>query len=132
MAEYFDFGDGAGPVPAHRHPNGRGWVADSATVAPSAYVGLDAHVRGSVTLDRFMRVRAGVVETTPGYVERDRCWPWTITPTHVCVGDTCVAIKALLDGRRTYPKRIRAWGGTDADIALWREMKASWPSWRVG
>jgi hypothetical protein len=33
----FDFGDG--PVAAHRHPNGGGWVADTATVADTAYVG---------------------------------------------------------------------------------------------
>ena len=24
----FDFEDGKGPVPAHQHPNGDGWVAD--------------------------------------------------------------------------------------------------------
>lgn len=38
----FDFGDG--PVPAHQHPNGLGWVADTATVEVSAYVGPDAQV----------------------------------------------------------------------------------------
>ena len=37
-----DFGNG--PVAAHKHPNGGGWVADSATVADSAYVGPDAKV----------------------------------------------------------------------------------------
>ena len=35
----YDFDDGEGPVAAHRHPNGGGWVADSATVAESAFVG---------------------------------------------------------------------------------------------
>ena len=38
----FDFGDG--PVAAHRHPNGGGWVADTAFVAETAYVGPDARV----------------------------------------------------------------------------------------
>jgi hypothetical protein len=42
----FDFGDG--PVLAHRHvnPDGSlgGWVADTATVEPTAYVGPDARV----------------------------------------------------------------------------------------
>ena len=28
----FDFNDGNGPVPAHKHPNGGGWVADTAKV----------------------------------------------------------------------------------------------------
>jgi tetrahydrodipicolinate N-succinyltransferase len=41
----FDFGNG--PVPAHRHPNGRGWVADTATVAETAYVGANAKVYGN-------------------------------------------------------------------------------------
>ena len=43
----FDFKDGKGPVPASQHPNGRGWVADTANVDPSAYVGPDARVSGS-------------------------------------------------------------------------------------
>lgn len=38
----FDFG--FGPVPAHRHKNGGGWVADTATVDSSAYVGFRARV----------------------------------------------------------------------------------------
>ncbi len=42
----FDFGDGKGPVPAHKHPNGGGWVADTASVADTAYVGPDAWVFG--------------------------------------------------------------------------------------
>mgnify|MGYP001303285041 CR=1 FL=1 len=40
----FDFEDGYGPVPAHRHPNGLGWVANTAEVAPSAFVGPHARV----------------------------------------------------------------------------------------
>jgi len=42
----FDFLDGNGPVPAHRHPNGGGWVADTATVDSSEFVGPDAKVFG--------------------------------------------------------------------------------------
>lgn len=44
MTTTFDFGNG--PVPAHQHPNGGGWVADTAYVADSAYVGPDARVCG--------------------------------------------------------------------------------------
>ncbi len=40
----FDFGDG--PVPAHQHPNGGGWVAETAGVAATAYVGPSAQVFG--------------------------------------------------------------------------------------
>ncbi len=35
-----------GPVPAHRHQNGGGWVANTATVALTAYVGPNASVFG--------------------------------------------------------------------------------------
>ena len=43
----YDFLDGAGPVLAHQHPNGRGWVADSAYVVANAFVGPDARVYGN-------------------------------------------------------------------------------------
>ena len=36
----FDFG--TGPVPAHKHPNGGGWVADTAFVGDKVFVGLIA------------------------------------------------------------------------------------------
>ena len=40
----FDFNDGKGPVRAHRHFNGGGWIADSAIVADSVYLGPNARV----------------------------------------------------------------------------------------
>ena len=46
----YDFLDGAGPVPAHRHSNGGGWVADSAQAAASAFVGPFAKVFGNVLI----------------------------------------------------------------------------------
>lgn len=42
-----DFHDGNGPVPAHQHPNGGGWVADTARVAPTAFVSKGAAVFGN-------------------------------------------------------------------------------------
>jgi UDP-3-O-[3-hydroxymyristoyl] glucosamine N-acyltransferase len=57
----FDFGDG--PVKAHQHVNGGGWVADTATVAdtvfvsPSARVWGHAQVIGRAKLDGRSRVR---------------------------------------------------------------------------
>ena len=42
----FDFEDGRGAVPAHQHPNGMGWVANTAQVADTAYVGPEARVYG--------------------------------------------------------------------------------------
>ena len=35
IPDTFDFGNG--PVPAHQHPNGKGWVADTALVADTAF-----------------------------------------------------------------------------------------------
>lgn len=46
---------GSLPLPrtgGHRHPNGGGWVADGAVVAPTAYVGPRARVLGGRVLDR--------------------------------------------------------------------------------
>lgn len=46
----YDFKDGNGPVPAHQHPNGGGWVADTAFVVKSVYVGADAKVYGNAVV----------------------------------------------------------------------------------
>ena len=48
--ETFDFGDGQGPVPAHRHVQGGGWVADTARVDPDSFVGARARVFGRATV----------------------------------------------------------------------------------
>ena len=58
MAETtFDFGQG--PVPAHKHPNGGGWVADTAEVEDTAFVGKDAHVFGNARVLGKARVSSG-------------------------------------------------------------------------
>lgn len=46
-ATTFDFLDGRGPVPAHQHPNGGGWVDDKAKVDPTAFVDARARVFGT-------------------------------------------------------------------------------------
>ena len=48
MKTEYDFGFGL--VPAHQHPNGGGWVADTATVDPTAYVGPNAKVFGKAMI----------------------------------------------------------------------------------
>ena len=45
-AQMHDFMDGKGPVPSHIHTKGGGWVADTANVYNSAYIGPDARVSG--------------------------------------------------------------------------------------
>lgn len=67
----FDFKDGNGPVPAyrfnggdpqharqHRNPNGRfgGWVANTARVSPSAYIGPSVEVFGAAQVSDEARI----------------------------------------------------------------------------
>ncbi|MBI2071133.1 MAG: hypothetical protein HYT79_11095 [Elusimicrobia bacterium] len=58
----FDFGDGQGPIPAHRHPNGDGWVADTASVALDAYLDQNtrvfgaARIRGAANIEGHARI----------------------------------------------------------------------------
>ena len=59
MSTFFDFGYWHKKVPAHRHPNGGGWVADTATVAETAYVGPDARVFGSARVSGSAQVFGG-------------------------------------------------------------------------
>jgi hypothetical protein len=59
----YDFG--SGPVPAHRHFNESdplvpgGWVANSANVHPTAYVGARAHISGVARVDSGVQVASG-------------------------------------------------------------------------
>ena len=50
-AQTHDFLDGNGPVPSHIHTKGGGWVADTANVYDSAYIGPDARVYGNARVD---------------------------------------------------------------------------------
>ena len=52
----FDFRDANGPVPAHQHPYGGGWVADSAFVADTVYVGPNAKVYGKAWVSGNVRI----------------------------------------------------------------------------
>lgn len=57
-----DFQDGAGPVPAHQHVRGGGWVAETAHVDDTCYVGPfamvygEARVSGNVIVNDYARV----------------------------------------------------------------------------
>lgn len=56
VVEKFNFGDLRGPVPATRHANGGGWVAKTAKVAKTCYVGPKAKVYGYAVLEGNVRV----------------------------------------------------------------------------
>ncbi|MCA9313477.1 hypothetical protein KDA08_04170 [Candidatus Saccharibacteria bacterium] len=63
VEEVFDFDDGNGPVPAKRHknPDGSigGWVANTAQVVPTAFVGKNAVVFGYAKVSGKARVYEG-------------------------------------------------------------------------
>ena len=46
VKQQYDFEDGKGPVPAHKHCNGGGWVANTAHVSGTASVEVSAKVYG--------------------------------------------------------------------------------------
>jgi hypothetical protein len=104
MTTQFDFGDGCGPVPAHRHRNPNsikgGWVADTAYVAPTAHIYPNARVGGNAWVTDYARVggtarivsrndlivitglgESGTVtayRTATGYEIRAGCWTGTL------------------------------------------------------
>lgn len=54
LPEKHDFG--RGPVPAHRHKNGGGWVADTAHVSLTAFVAPGACVYGNAKIYDYVRI----------------------------------------------------------------------------
>jgi carbonic anhydrase/acetyltransferase-like protein (isoleucine patch superfamily) len=56
MNNTFDFKDGKGPVPARQHPNGGGWVADTAMVYPTACVDKNAQVSGDALVYGYAQI----------------------------------------------------------------------------
>ena len=92
----FDFQDGNGPVPAHKHPNGGGWVADTALVSRTACVGPNARVYGKAWVSGNARVygyaqvygnarvygnaqvKRGYYTTTPTSITRSDSYTFTL------------------------------------------------------
>jgi hypothetical protein len=87
--ETIDFGDGLGLVPARQHPNGGGWVACTASVSDSAYVGPNARVGGKAWVGDDARV---VDEARVG----DEAW---VTGKALVGGKARVTGKALVTGK---------------------------------
>lgn len=81
--ETHDFDVDYGPVPAHRHPNGGGWVADTASVAETAFVGPLASV-----FDRAQVLEASSV--------LDNAW---VRGEAEVSGDAKVSGDAVVDGK---------------------------------
>ena len=69
---------GYGPVPAHRHPNGGGWVANTARVDGSAFVGGNAQVFGDAQVSGNARVFGDLV-LVRGHAFATKANNWEIT-----------------------------------------------------
>lgn len=99
--KYFDFGDGLGHVPARQHTNGHGWVALSASVAPSVYVAAGARVFGHVRI--FGRVRLLGVARVSGQPGED------VMPTNM-FGDVLISDHAQISGNVSISGNVRVRG----------------------
>lgn len=98
------------PVPAHMHPHGKGWVADTAEVHPSAYVGPNAMVWGTATVEaeavvrdhaRVMgRVDEGAVVRDNAFIGPDAhvCWQAEVCGSVSLSGDVTVHPGAVVSG----------------------------------
>ena len=101
FGETFEFLDEDGPVPAHRHPNGGGWVANTSTVAESAYVGPEARVfdnaqvLGTASVDQTSWVRGNAVVRDNAKIRADA----VVDDEAVVSGEALVTQSAYVSGR---------------------------------
>jgi len=109
----FDFGEG--PMPAHKHPNGGGWVSNDSTVPESVFVSEDSKVYGGSVLGEYVEVLDGSV-----VYDSD-------------VGARVIISEAVVDGEEVSPDAI--WYGGEisegefeqffrsyVETALWAEV----------
>ena len=90
----FDFHDGNGPVPAHRHtnPDGSqgGWVADTAQVYDNAWVSGNARVFGNAQVSGNARVSGDADYICIGPIgSRNACVTWTRSDDCIVTGCFC-------------------------------------------
>ena len=90
-----DFNDMNGPVPAHKHSNGCGWVADTADVSASAYVGPDALVYGDARVYGNARVCGDALVYGNARVYGDAC----VSGNARAYGDARVSCNARVSGK---------------------------------
>lgn len=81
-----NFFDGNGLVPAHRHPNGGGWVADTAIVCNDVYIGANTEVTGTTKILNKIAVMNAVTITKCPITVYGLLWPVSITDNHISIG----------------------------------------------
>ena len=99
---FFDFSDGNGFVPAHKHPFGGGWVANTAEVDDSVYIAPLARIFGHAKI--YNNVKIGGFSKISGYAQiRD----------NVCIGGkVSVQGYALVEGNVILEKECFVGAGT--------------------
>lgn len=104
MKTVFDFGDGRGEVPAHQHPNGMGWVENTAHVSDNARVYGNAMVFGDAHVSGNARVYGDAWAESPPYAQIGR---WSAYMT---------SLKTIRIGCQEHP--IASWNrGLIAELA---------------
>ena len=138
MTTTFDFG--LGPVPAHRHKNGGGWVADTAHVADDAYVGPNARVFGQAQVYGEARVSGQAWVCDEAWVcgEAQVCGQaWVSGQAWVCdraylhfgrgVTPSIASGDLWLNRDGTETVRLGCWTGAIADLRTLATSE-TWPS----
>lgn len=122
MSNTHDFNDGNGPVPAHRHSNGGGWVADTAKVDASAHVGPDAKVYGYAHVSGNAHVYGNACVSGYAQVYGDAQlygYAWVCGNARVYGDDNAAKIAELtrkLDALRNEVKAWREWHNKEQEI----------------
>lgn len=109
-----DFKDGMGRVPAKRHVNGRGWVANTAVVEDSVYVGPrcevfeNAYLSGKVRLEGKARVCGRATISGHVIIKQN-----AFVSGKACVSDvSIIGENARINGYAVVSGTSRVFGGT--------------------
>ena len=69
----YDFQNGCGEIPAHRHANGGGWVADTAHIDDTAYIGENARVFGHAKIKDYAVISGDAEVSGYATVQKNAC-----------------------------------------------------------
>ena len=105
----FDFGDGRGPVPAHQHLNGGGWVDDQAFVDETVYVHELAIIIGFARVYSRASISYGASIGDGASIDKEDQW------VSICnVGSR----RSLLTAVQKPDKTVHVWTGCFSDKSL--------------
>lgn len=114
----FDFGNG--PVPAHQHSNGGGWVADTAKLSETAYVGLNAQVggnarvAGNACVTGSAQVGGGEWAESPPQMQVGRWYACMHSKEIIAIG--CQKIEIAKAGPAWIKKLAKDFGATASEV----------------